>query len=235
VSTRPVEEALAEADTIQDGPLAGLPLLVKDTETLPDSQPLMGPSLHSGAAPAAADSSYVERLRAAGAIVIGKTNVPEFAFEGFTSNDVFGATLNPWARDGSPGGSSGGAGAALVAGMATLVTATDGGIDELLGADAVLLTPTMCAEGFWADGRTLGREHPGTDSEAYKTQVTNITAHPSLSVPAGLSANGVPFGLQITGPRWADDMVLAAGAAWEAAQPWPAAAPGYEPFYGPRL
>ncbi|MEX1265096.1 MAG: amidase family protein [Actinomycetota bacterium] len=60
-------------------------------------------------------------------------------------------------------------------------------------------------------------------------KVTNITAHPSLSVPAGLSANGVPFGLQITGPRWADDMVLAAGAAWEAAQPWPAADPGYEP------
>ena len=51
-----------------------------------------------------------------------------------------------------------------------------------------------------------------------------------LSVPAGLSANGIPFGLQVVGPRYRDDLVLDLGAAWEHARPWPASAPGHEPF-----
>ncbi|HVD71767.1 MAG TPA: amidase, partial [Actinomycetota bacterium] len=54
--------------------------------------------------------------------------------------------------------------------------------------------------------------------------------HPALSLPAGRSPNGVPFGVQLTGPRFADDLVLAVGAAWEAAHPWPLSAPGFEPF-----
>jgi amidase/aspartyl-tRNA(Asn)/glutamyl-tRNA(Gln) amidotransferase subunit A len=76
----------------------------------------------------------------------------------------------------------------------------------------------------------VGRDEPGTDSEAYNTQLANLTGHPALSVPAGLSSNGVPFGLQITGPRFADDLVLSVGASWESANPWPPLAPGYEPF-----
>jgi amidase/aspartyl-tRNA(Asn)/glutamyl-tRNA(Gln) amidotransferase subunit A len=75
---------------------------------------------------------------------------------------------------------------------------------------------------------------PGTDegvgNEGYNTNPPNICGHPALSVPAGLSANGIPFGITITGPRFRDDMVLTVGAAWEAANPWPLAAPGYEPF-----
>ena len=57
-----------------------------------------------------------------------------------------------------------------------------------------------------------------------------MTGHPALSVPAGVCPNGVPFGLQITGPRFADGCVLALGAAWERARPWPRVAPGYEEF-----
>ena len=49
-------------------------------------------------------------------------------------------------------------------------------------------------------------------------------------MPAGVCPNGIPFGLQITGPRFRDDLVLNMGEAWEAANPWPLAAPGYEPF-----
>ncbi len=92
------------------------------------------------------------------------------------------------------------------------------------------MCPTMCVEGFYADGRMVGAEHAGTESPAYNTQIANISGHPALSVPAGRSPNGVPFGIQITGPRFADDVVLAVGAAWEAANPWPLAAPGFEPF-----
>ncbi len=415
------EAAMAEAASADAGPhtgtLAGLPLLVKDTEDVAGMRTTHGSEVHAGDAPAAADSLVVARLRAAGAIVVGKTNTPEFAFEGFTDNVLFGATLNPWAPAWSPGGSSGGSGAALAAGLAPLVTGTDGGgsiripaafcglaglkptngligrspvptwaelstsgpmatgvadlalllevmkgpvagdpnahpawsprmgvrplralvaprlgpagslpagigasfdtavlafidatgltpepadlrplfalgdpdedwfticgveelhafgrrrleveadrlspvfrtimeiaarielnpyldakrrrfayvraFDELLGADTVLLSPTMCVEGFSADGRMPGSDHAGTPSEAYNTQLANMTGHPALSLPAGVSANGVPFGVQITGPRFADDLVMAVGAAWEAAAPWPHSAPGYEPF-----
>jgi Asp-tRNA(Asn)/Glu-tRNA(Gln) amidotransferase A subunit family amidase len=103
-------------------------------------------------------------------------------------------------------------------------------IDELLGRDTVLLSPTMCVEGFPADGRMPGADHAGTPSSVYNTELANMTGHPALSVPAGISANGLPFGLQITGPRFADDLVMAVGATWEAAAPWPLTAPGYEPF-----
>jgi Asp-tRNA(Asn)/Glu-tRNA(Gln) amidotransferase A subunit family amidase len=103
-------------------------------------------------------------------------------------------------------------------------------LDELLGAATVLVSPTMCVEGFFADGRSPGEEGSETPSSAYNTQAANITGHPALSVPAGRSPNGVPFGIQITGPRFADDLVLAVGAAWEATRPWPFVAPGYTPF-----
>ena len=73
------------------------------------------------------DASIVARLRAAGAIVVGKTNTPAFGWTAFTDNQVFGATRNPWNRDRSPGGSSGGSAAALAAGLAPLATTTDGG------------------------------------------------------------------------------------------------------------
>ena len=99
-------------------------------------------------------------------------------------------------------------------------------LDLLLGDDTVLLTPTMCVEGFHPEGTGPDRDQ----ADAYNTGETNITGHPSLSVPAGRCPNGIPFGLQITGPRFRDDLVLNLGAAWEAANPWPLAAPGYEPF-----
>jgi Asp-tRNA(Asn)/Glu-tRNA(Gln) amidotransferase A subunit family amidase len=415
------EEALADAAEADAGahigPLAGLPLLVKDVEDVAGMRTTHGSVVHADAAPAGEDSLVVARLRAAGAIVVGKTNTPEFAFQGYTDNLLFGPTLNPWAPEWTPGGSSGGSAAALAAGMAPIVTGSDGGgsvripaafcglaglkptngligrspvpswvdlstsgpmatnvtdlalllevlkgpaagdpnahpawsprmgvwprralvaarlgpdgalppgintsfetavlafahasglmpetadlgplfavgdpdddwfticaveelhafgrerldaetdrlspvfrtvlekaarieldtyldakrrrfayvraMDELLGNDAVLLSPTMCVEGFPADGRLPGIDHAGTSAEAYNTQLANITGHPALSLPAGVSANGVPFGLQLMGPRFADDLVLTVGATWEAASPWPASAPGYDSF-----
>src|SRR2546428_13921110 len=84
-------------------------------------------------------------------------------------------------------------------------------LDSLLEDDAVLVCPTMCVEGVLADGRGSGANTAGTDSAAYNTQVANLTGHPALSEPAGISANGVPFGVQISGPRVAHDLVLAGG------------------------
>jgi Asp-tRNA(Asn)/Glu-tRNA(Gln) amidotransferase A subunit family amidase len=109
------------------GQLHGLPLLVKDIEDVSGFRTTFGSLLQADAAPATRDGLVPRRLRGAGAIVVGKTNVPEYAFEGYTANRVFGATLNPWARAWSPGGSSGGSAASLAAGVAPLATATDGG------------------------------------------------------------------------------------------------------------
>ncbi len=442
VALRDEGEALADAGALDErarrgerlGPLAGVPFLVKDSQDLAGLRTTHGSLLLAEAPPAAHDALCVARLRAAGAIPIGKTNVPEHCFEGYTDNLLFGSTRNPWALEWSPGGSSGGSAAALAAGMVPIATATDGGgsvripaafcglfglkptnglvgrdpippwldfstdgplalsmadlrlllaitsgpargdpaalpaelvawlvgpgaaarasaapprrpslvlaaprfvdwgplpnavadqfdaaltsiekdldlqvepiapaqilggfaignadedwlltcaceqanamgreaieagaerlhpgflaamrqglsvsvadylaarrrrfayaraLDELLGADRLLVTPATPQEGFYCDGREIGAKRPGTSVSSHNTQVQNMTGHPALSVPAGRSPNGVPFGLQITGPRFADALVLDIGDAWERAHPGERVARGYESF-----
>ena len=73
------------------------------------------------------DELPVARLRTAGAVILGKTNVPEFTLEGYTRNDLFGVTRNPWSAELTPGGSSGGAAASVAAGFAAAALGTDGG------------------------------------------------------------------------------------------------------------
>jgi Asp-tRNA(Asn)/Glu-tRNA(Gln) amidotransferase A subunit family amidase len=423
------EEALAEAAALDEvvlrgravGPLAGLPLLVKDIEDVAGLPTTHGSLLHRGAPPATADGLIPRRLRAAGAIVIGKTNVPEFAFEGYTDNRLFGATHNPWGRGWSPGGSSGGSAAALAAGLAPLATASDGGgsiripaslcglvgikptngvigrdpitawidlstdgpfattvadlrlllsleagptpgdptaqvgwrlgpsrmpkralaaqrvvdwgwplpeavavlfeqaltiverelglpvervgpgqiirsgnadddwftiaavetlhwlgrapvearldeldpalarwmrdamairvddylaarlrqygyvreMDDLLGEDVVLITPTLTVDGWTLDGQPPDRPDwagPGMPLDAFNTGLQNMTGHPAITVPAGLSPRGLPFGLQVTAPRYREELLFGFAERWETARPWPPSAPGYEPF-----
>jgi amidase/aspartyl-tRNA(Asn)/glutamyl-tRNA(Gln) amidotransferase subunit A len=424
VGTRP-EQALAEAASLDErvargedaGALAGVPFLVKDIEDLTGMQTTFGSLLFADAPPASRDGLVPRRLRAVGAIAVGKTNAPEFATDGFTANLLFGITRNPWAPKWSPGGSSGGSGAAMAAGLVPIATATDGGgsiripaalcglvglkptngviardpipswldfstdgplaasvedlrlllrleagpepgdptalpewrlgpggmpsrivatprftpwgplpdavadafgsalaalerdlglpiepieperlfpsgnpdtdwfvlctaehvahlgrgfvesniermhpttqdfmrqglgctmeeyldarrrrfeyvraLDELVGSDVIVASPTVASEGWLADGRMPGAEAPGVPADVYNTSVQNLTGHPAVSVPAGTCSNGVPFGLQLTGPRFRDDLVLALAEAWERAHPWPRVAEGYEPF-----
>lgn len=398
------------------GPLAGIPLLVKDMEDVQGVPSTYGSLVFADAPAAATDGLIPRRLKAAGAIVVGKTNQPEFAFAGFTDNLLYGATRNPWNVEASPGGSSGGSAAAMAAGMAPIGTATDGGgsiripagccglvglkptngvigrepvpdwidlstfgplaqtvadarllldieagpvpgdpsalpypfpmpggmptqalaaprlvdfgplpdpvqaafdaalgaferdtglpieriqpsgifragnpsedwmvtcalehvhrfgwefceanldrfspvfrdvvefarkrpldeymaarrrrfdyvreLDLLLGDDAVLLTPTNCFESMRPDG-VRSDTTPAEGPDSYNTDPQNITGHPAISVPAGSFPSGVPFGLQITAPRFRDDMALSVAEAWERTNPWPLVAPGYEPF-----
>ena len=414
------QEALSDARTLDDllargneaGPLAGLPLLVKDMTDVAGMRTTFGSRVFAAAPAATTDAVVVARLRAAGAIVVGKTNLPEFAAEGFTSNLTFGTTRNPWNRDRTCGGSSGGSAVALSAGMAAIATATDGGgsiripaaycglvglkptngvigrdpipdwidlstdgpfsphaddlailldvlggptagdptaqqarppegepeigrvfaierftdfgplpsetatllgvasasfadavgrevevitphelfgdrridddwftiagaehahlfgrawfdrhaaelhpstriylengfavsmetymfarrrrfeyvraMDELLGDDGLLLSPVMAVDACPAEG-----SDEGTGADPYCCAAQNITGHPALSLPAGTFPSGVPFGLQVTGPRNRDALLLDIARRWERANPWPLTAPGYEPF-----
>jgi aspartyl-tRNA(Asn)/glutamyl-tRNA(Gln) amidotransferase subunit A len=122
-------DALAADERIakgEGGALEGIPLGVKDLE---DAAGLV---TSQGSVPfqdqvAERDSIQVERLRAAGAIVVGKTNAPEFGYTAITKNLLFGATCNPWDLQRTPGGSSGGSSAAIAGGVVTLATASDGG------------------------------------------------------------------------------------------------------------
>lgn len=108
------------------GPLHGVPFSVKDLLFTAGVRTTAGSLVFRDFVPEA-DSVVVARLKAAGGIMLGKTNTPEFGYKATTENRVFGETRNPWAVDKTPGGSSGGAGAATAAGLAPLSVGTDGG------------------------------------------------------------------------------------------------------------
>ncbi len=115
------------ADGGDPGPLAGIPIGIKDLQSAVGYTTTYGSALHADDPPATADDPFVARMRAAGCVIVGKTNTPEFGWMGNTTNSVFGPTLNPFDPSRGPGGSSGGAAAALAAGMVPLATGSDGG------------------------------------------------------------------------------------------------------------
>ena len=109
------------------GPLAGIPIGVKDLQHATGFRTTFGSALYADAPPDTADDPFIARLRAAGCVILGKTNTPEFGWMGNTTNTLFGPSLNPFDTTRGPGGSSGGASAALAAGMVPLATGSDGG------------------------------------------------------------------------------------------------------------
>jgi amidase len=132
VSLRPASELLAEAAAAdrrlatreRAGALHGVPLAVKDLSLTKGLRTTFGSPIYADFVPRS-DELYVERCKRAGAIVIGKTNTPEFGAGSQTFNAVFGATRNPYDLERTAGGSSGGAAAALACGMLPLADGTD--------------------------------------------------------------------------------------------------------------
>jgi len=118
--------ALGGRGDLAELPLAGVPVAVKDNIDLAGCSTANGSAATSRDA-AKADSELVGRLRAAGAMLIGKTSVPELCLWPFTESAAFGATRNPWNLDYTPGGSTGGGAAAVAAGMAPVALGADGG------------------------------------------------------------------------------------------------------------
>ena len=125
------ERALAEAAQA-DGrrgsgdrrPLLGVPVAIKDDTDIAGEVTARGTNAYGD--PAAQDAEVVRRLRAAGAVIVGKTNVPELEIAPFTETPTFGVTRNPWDLNRTPGGSSGGSAAAVAAGLAGGALGSDG-------------------------------------------------------------------------------------------------------------
>ena len=128
------DQALAQARSAQEvvqrvdslGPLHGLPVSIKDLEMTKGIPTTVGSAVFKDRTPEI-DSVVVERIRQAGAIILGKTNTPEFGLSGTTETKVAGPGRNPWSPERTSGGSSGGAAAALASGLCTLASGSDGG------------------------------------------------------------------------------------------------------------
>ncbi|MEO3858737.1 amidase family protein [Acrocarpospora sp. B8E8] len=119
------DRAVARGDEL--GPLHGLPTAVKDLVDVAGLPTVHGSAVHADAPPATHDSVLAERLRGAGALIIGKTNTPEMGLGTLTFNPVFGTTRNPWDLTRHAGGSSGGAAAAVASGMLPIADGSDSG------------------------------------------------------------------------------------------------------------
>ena len=115
-----------QSGELNDSPLAGVPFLAKDLDITAGMRTTFGSRLQENYVPGW-DMFHIARLKAAGCVLLGKTNTPEDGLIPNTFNDVFGITRNPWNPDLCPGGSSGGSAAAAAAGFAPLTTGSDGG------------------------------------------------------------------------------------------------------------
>ncbi|WP_299953470.1 amidase [uncultured Modestobacter sp.] len=190
------DAALAAGEPV--GPLHGLPVAHKDTHATGGMRTTWGSPLHAETVPAR-DELAVARLRAAGAIRIGKTNVPEFAAGSHTFNTLFGATHNPYRHGLSAGGSSGGAAAALAAGLVPLAEGSDMGgslRNPAAFCNVVGLrptpgrVPTHPAAIGWSQ---LSVQGPLGRTVADVALTLSALAGPDPRVPIALSDPGAPF------------------------------------------
>lgn len=123
-TAKQIDKRIAAGKTI--GPLAGVPWGCKDLICTAGIKTVSGSVAYADFVPDE-DDVVVERMRDAGAIMLGKTNVPEFGYSGVGHNSVFETTRNPWNTDLTPGGSSAGSGAAVASGMGPFALGSDGG------------------------------------------------------------------------------------------------------------
>ncbi|OLC14919.1 MAG: hypothetical protein AUH29_09310 [Candidatus Rokubacteria bacterium 13_1_40CM_69_27] len=174
------------------GPLHGVPFSVKDLVITRGVRTTFGTPLYRDNVPTE-DAPMVERMKAAGGIMIGKTNTPTFGWIGATHNRLFGVTRNPWNLDRTPGGSSGGASAAAAAGLGPLHIGTDGGGSIRIPASCAGVfgfkpsygrIPTYPVSGAWS----LSHIGPLTRTVADAALMTQVGAGPDerdqYSLPA---------------------------------------------------
>src|SRR5947208_3096412 len=207
---RALEQRLAQGAEV--GLLAGVPVGIKDVTPVAGLRTTYGSPLYRDHVPVE-DALVVQRLRAAGAIILGKTNCPEFAAAGNTFNEVFGRTRNPWDPTRSAGGSTGGGAAGLITGMMALAEGTDLGGSLRIPASfcgvvglrpSVGLVPTYPTDWVWD---TLQVEGPVARTAQDVALMLQAVAGPNplspLSQPTAgrnfvaAAARGIPQGLRV--------------------------------------
>ncbi len=216
-------DAASRADELQAAgeqlaPLHGVPLTNKDTNDTADMPTTWGSPLLRRSVPKN-DSIIVQRLRAAGAIMTGKNNVPEFAAGGHSFNEVYGVTRNPYDIDRSAGGSSGGAAAAIAAGIQAIGDGSDMGGSLRIPASFCNVyglrpsrgrVPSVGANS-WA---WLGRTGPMAREVEDLTLMMNVLSGPDRRAPTSIAEQGVDFfseleaGLEGLRIGWAPDAGL---------------------------
>ena len=177
------------------GPLEGLPVAFKDLQPTAGVRTTMGSRVLAEWIPEE-DSLTVRRMREAGAIGLGKTNVPEFGAGSQTYNDVFGPTRNPWEPSRTPGGSSGGAAAALAARMLALADGSDYG--GSLGNPASFCdvvgfrtTPGLIPDDEPSDGLSLAVDGPMARTVRDVALLLSVMAAPvTFEIPDDVDVRG---------------------------------------------
>ena len=203
------DSALAEAeasDTLRaaglvPSPLAGLPVSVKDLFDIAGDVTTAGSAVLRDAAPAAADSVVVNRLRRAGAVIVGRTNMTEFAYSGLGLNPHYGTPKNPWDRATGriPGGSSSGAGVSVSDAMAAAAIGTDTGgsvrIPAALCGVTGLKTTTgrIPLDGVYPLSATLDSVGPLAPTVACCAVLDAVMAGAAPAVPSALPIAGLRF------------------------------------------
>ena len=212
---RAADERLAAGEPV--GPLHGLPMAIKDTHETAGIRTTHGSPILADHVPER-DELVVERVRAAGAIVLGKTNTPEFAAGSHTFNPLFGLTRNPYDLSRSAGGSSGGSAAALACGMTPLADGSDMGgslRNPASFCNVVGLRPSPGRVPTWpsaAPWSTLSVQGPMARTVADVALLLSVQAGPDARSPIAIEQPGAPFaaelGRELTGLRvaWSPDL-----------------------------
>lgn len=183
------EEAVAQAQASEArymqgsaGALEGVPLVVKDAQRLKDKRTTQGSLIFKDWVDDHSDP-MIERLQKAGAVILARTTTPEFCLSGITTSRMWGVTRNPWNTEWAPGGSSGGSGAALAAGITTLATGTDIGGSIRIPAAACGVVGFKPPHGRNPDGPPANFDRfnhcgPMTRSVADAALMQNVTSGP---------------------------------------------------------
>ncbi|MBI2206175.1 MAG: amidase [Candidatus Rokubacteria bacterium] len=179
------------------GPLHGVPFSVKDLVITKGVRTTFGTPLYRDNVPTE-DAPMVARMKAAGAIMLGKTNTPTLGWIGATHNLLFGATRNPWDLERTPGGSSGGASAAVAAGLGPLAIGTDGGGSIRIPAAFAGIYGFKPSIGRipiypWSAAWSLSHVGPMTRTVLDAALVMNVSAGPDERDPHSLPAQRTDY------------------------------------------
>jgi aspartyl-tRNA(Asn)/glutamyl-tRNA(Gln) amidotransferase subunit A len=198
----------AEAAVMRGGALGllhGVPVSVKDLVMTKGIRTTWGSKMFEQFVPDE-DAPVVVRLKQAGAIVLGKTNTPEFGFKGVTDNPVFGPTRNPWSLAHTPGGSSGGGAAAVAAGLGPLAVGTDGGGSIRIPCSCcglIGLKPTLgrvAAAPTYGGLETLAHTGPMARTVRDAALMMNAIAGPDARDLGSLPADGTDYVTDLARP-----------------------------------